>query len=133
MFNPPKISVQSSPPHLPAGPAPQTPPTGEPPVLQQQPRAPQQLLPEPLPTYRPVPEAGPLAPAPQVPAPPVAVNPSEAPVITVPAPHFEVMLTSWVNAGATTLTIILCALIVGVWYFGNRVASQLISGREQNG
>jgi hypothetical protein len=67
-------------------------------------------------------------PAPEAPAPPPIVTPPAAGPVVPPAVH--VMLTSRVGTGTVALTIILIFLTVGLWFYGNRLASQLTTRRE---
>jgi hypothetical protein len=43
-----------------------------------------------------------------------------------------VLLTSRVGSGTVAVTIILVFLVAGVWFFGNRLASQLTNQRKRH-
>jgi hypothetical protein len=130
-FVPPKstVSAQTSPPGT--GPSPWRPPVTNPPAP-----APHVSEPAVTPEPAPVPVQTPAidvtvnapSPAPEAPAPPPIVTPPAAGPVVPPAVH--VMLTSRVGTGTVALTIILIFLTVGLWFYGNRLASQLTTRRE---
>ena len=97
-----------------------TPPASKPP--QATPRQPAPPVTVPQPTYSPIP----LTPAP-VPPPPPVVTPAPPP----PAPPVpNVMLTSSVDAGTQSLAIILVFLVIGSWFYANRIVSQWTLGKK---
>jgi hypothetical protein len=130
-FVPPKVTVsaQTSPPGT--GPGPSRPAVTNPPAP-----APHVSEPAVTPEPAPVPVQTPAidvtvnapSPAPEAPAPPPIVTPPAAGPVVPPAVH--VMLTSRVGTGTVALTIILIFLTVGLWFYGNRLASQLTTRRE---
>lgn len=63
--------------------------------------------------------------------------PIKLPVTNSPLPEHQfrslpVVLTSTVGAGFSAVIIILVLLIIGLWYFGNRVVAQLTSREPRN-
>jgi hypothetical protein len=64
-----------------------------------------------------IPVAAPILPAP-------AETPA-APAPVVPVASAATALTSQVGTGAMALTTILVFLVTGIWFYGNRLASQL--------
>jgi hypothetical protein len=131
-FVPPKstVSAQTSTPGT--GPSPWRPSVTNPPAPAPHVSVPA-VIPEPVPApiQTPaidVPVTAP-SPAPEAPAPPPIVTPPAAGPVVAPAVH--VMLTSRVGTATVALTIILIFLTVGLWFYGNRLASQLTTRREQ--
>jgi outer membrane biosynthesis protein TonB len=113
-----------------------------PPTPVGQPNTPPPAQPQPPPATPHLPDNPPPPPPPPPPVaipvsvvPPAPIDiPTPSPVPTpAPVPVPDVQFTSSVDAGTQALTVILLFVVFGGWFYGNRIASQWSSEKDDHG